>query len=360
MQNHAENDTIDKESNAKGLIQTKRDYWQESPPILKEYLGYTETIKGRSSITVDEYFTDLRTFFRYIKRIRGMVPDDMPDEDISILDIDIDFIRSITLNDIYEFMNYAKDERHNSNKTRARKTTAIRMFFRHLTDYTHQLDTNPAQNLDTPKAKKTLPKYLTLEQSIELLKSVSGEFAQRDYCMIVLLLNCGLRRAELAGLNIRDIRPDNTLRVCGKGNKERVVYLNEACQDAIAQYLKVRPVDGVQDKNALFLSRLKKRISLQGVHYVVKGYLQHIPGAEEFSTHKLRHTAATLMYQHGGVDIRVLKDILGHENLGTTEIYTHLSDAQIKLAAEENPLSHIKMKKSSPLRVPDAEKKEES
>lgn len=178
--------------------------------------------------------------------------------------------------------------------------------------------------------------------------------------MIVLLLNCGLRRAELAGLNIRDIRPDNTLRVCGKGNKERVVYLNEACQDAIAQYLKVRPVDGVQDKNALFLSRLKKRISLQGVHYVVKGYLQHIPGAEEFSTHKLRHTAATLMYQHGGVDIRVLKDILGHENLGTTEIYTHLSDAQIKEAAEENPLSHIKMKKSSPLRVPDAEKKEES
>ena len=323
----------------------KKEYLQECPDILKDYLGYMETVKGRSAKTINEYFTDMRTFFRYIKKMRGMVPMDTEDDDISIRDIDITLIRTITLNDIYEYMNYIKDERQNCNKTRARKTTSLRMFFRHLTDYTHQLDTNPVQNLDTPKTKKTLPKYLTLEQSLELLNAVDGEFARRDYCMLTLLLNCGLRRAELAAIDLGDLRSDHMLRVHGKGNKERMIYLNQACQDAIAEYLKVRPVDGVQDKKALFLSRLKKRISVQGIHYVVKGYLKQVNGAEDYSTHKLRHTAATLMYQHGGVDIRVLKDILGHENLGTTEIYTHLSDQQIRQAAEDNPLSHVHMKK---------------
>lgn len=325
----------------------KKEYLEQCPPVLKEYLGYIETVKGRSAQTVNEYFTDLRTFFRHMKKVRHLVPKDVSDDDIQITDIDVAFIRTITLTDVYEYMNYVKDERENCNKTRARKTTSLRMFFRYLTDYTHQLEYNPIQNLDTPKAKKALPKYLTLEQSMELLGSVKGEFYERDYCMLTLLLNCGLRRAELAGINLNDIRSDNTLRILGKGNKERIVYLNEACQEAIKQYLAVRPVDGVpaKDKNALFLSRLKQRISLQGIHFVVKGYLKGIPGAEEYSTHKLRHTAATLMYQHGNVDIRVLKDILGHENLGTTEIYTHLSDQQIKQAAEVNPLSHVKMVK---------------
>mgnify|MGYP000851436009 CR=1 FL=1 len=335
----------------------KKAYLQECPPVLREYLGYTETIKGRSGNTVDEYFIDLRTFFRYIKQIRGLCPAAAgPDENISILDVDMALIRSVTLNDVYEFMNYLKTERHNTSKTRARKTTSLRMFFRYLTDYKHVLDVNPVQNLDTPKQKKSLPQYLTLDQSMALLQSVDGEFAQRDYCMLVLFLNCGLRRAELAGINLRDIRPDHTLIVRGKGNKERILYLNEACQDAIEQYLKVRPVDGVQDKQALFLSRLKKRISLQGVHYVVKRYLHQVPGAENLSTHKLRHTAATLMYQQGGVDIRVLKDVLGHENLGTTEIYTHLSSAQVRQAVEDNPLSHVK-RKAGPAkkRGPDSE-----
>lgn len=321
----------------------RREYLEESPDFLREFLGYMETIKGRSSKTVDEYFTDLRTFFRYMKKARGLAPFNAEDGAITIRDIDLDFVRSITLNDVYEFMNYVKNERLNSNKTRARKTTVLRVFFRHLTEYTHQLEHNPVQNLDTPKSKKTLPKYLTLEQSIDLLQSVDGEYIQRDYCMLTLLLNCGLRRAELAGININDISKDHTLRIRGKGGKERVVYLNDACQDAINQYLAVRPVDGVKDRNALFLSSRKQRITLQGVHYVVKGYLKKINGAENYSTHKLRHTAATLMYQHGGVDIRVLKDILGHENLGTTEIYTHLSNEQIRMAAEESPLSKVKM-----------------
>ncbi len=334
----------------------RKEYWQECPDLLRGYLGYMETIKGRSSKTVDEYYTDLRTFFRYMKRERGLVPAGTDDKDIAITDIDLPFVQAITLNDVYEYLNYAKNERGNSNKTRARKTSSLRMFFRYLTDKTHQLSYNPVQNLDTPKAKKTLPKYLTLEQSLELLTKVGGEFPERDYCMLVLLLNCGLRRAELAGLNLDDIGRDNTLRVRGKGNKERIVYLNEACQEAIRKYLAVRPVDGVKDKKALFLSRLKQRISLQGVHFVVKGYLQQVDGAQGYSTHKLRHTAATLMYQQGGVDIRVLKDILGHENLGTTEIYTHLSSEQIRTAAENNPLSHVKMRK----KAPDKPAKEES
>lgn len=332
----------------------KKTYMEQCPPLLKEFLGYIETIQGRSSQTVDEYFLDLRTFFRYLLIARGMASSS--DEAISILAVDLDLIRSVTLNDVYEYMNYVKNERSNSNKTRARKTTSLRVFFKYLTDYKHVLDHNPVQNLDTPKTKKTLPKYLTLDQSIQLLNAVDGEFARRDYCMLTLLLNCGLRRAELAGLNLEDIGSDHTLRIHGKGGKERMVYLNDACQSAIDQYLEVRPTDGVKDKHALFLSRLKQRISLQGVHYVVKGYLKQVEGAETYSTHKLRHTAATLMYQHGGVDIRVLKDILGHENLGTTEIYTHLSDEQIQHAAEVNPLSHIKRNPNTD-KDPDTSKK---
>jgi len=326
----------------------KKEHLAECFPILLEYFTYIEVIKGRSELTVEEYFLDLRTFFRFMKRQRGLVQDDVRDEDILICDIDLEFLRSITQMDILLFMNYAKNERENTNKTRARKTTSLRTFFRYLTDYSHQLEHNPTRNLETPRPKKSLPKYLSLEQSFELLHAVKGEFAQRDYCMLTLLLNCGLRRAELAALNIEDIRADNTLRVRGKGNKERILYLNEACQQAIKAYLKVRPVDAVQDKRALFLSRLKKRITVDGIHYTVKNYLKQVPGAENYSTHKLRHTAATLMYQHGGVDIRVLQEILGHENLGTTEIYTHLSGAQMQQAIESNPLAHVKPPKDAP------------
>lgn len=304
-----------------------------------------QTIKGRSEGTVNEYFTDIRTFLRFMKQTRGLVPPTLPEEEICIKDVTVDFLRSVTMNDVYEFMNYLRNERQNSNKTRARKTSSLRMFFKYLTDYAHYLDHNPIHNLDTPKLKKSLPRYLTLEQSVELLNSVSGEYAERDYCMITLFLNCGLRRAELVGINLQDISyTEHTLLVRGKGNKERVLYLNDACQQAITEYLKVRPVDGVQDKNALFLSHLKQRISLQGVHYIIKEYLKKIDGGENMTVHKLRHTAATLMYQKGGVDLRVLQNILGHENLGTTEIYTHLSGKQLEDAAQKNPLSKMTLK----------------
>ncbi len=323
----------------------KKEFMSQCPPILKEYLGYMQTIKGRAENTINEYFVDLRTFLRYMKELRGLVPPTQSFEDIPITDIDLAFLKTITTTDVYEYMNFLRNERSNSNKTRARKTSSIRMFFRYLTDYSHYLDHNPVQNLETPKPKKTLPQYLSLQQAVALLNSVNGDFAERDYCMLVLFLNCGLRRAELVGLNLTDINHiDHTLRVRGKGNKERMLFLNDACQQALEQYLKVRPVDGVKDKNALFLSRLKSRISLQGVHYIVKQYLQQVDGAERMTVHKLRHTAATLMYQ-SGVDLRVLQNYLGHENLGTTEIYTHLSNEQIEKAARKNPLSQVTMTK---------------
>lgn len=327
----------------------KKEYMMQCPPLLKEYLGYSETIRGRSANTINEYFTDIRTFLRFLKRSRGLVPPTLSEDEISIQDVGADLLRSVTLTDAYEYMNYLRNERQNTNQTRARKTSSLRMFFKYLTDYAHVLENNPLQNLDTPKLKKALPQYLTLDQSLQLLNSISGEFAERDYCMITLFLNCGLRRAELVGINLSDIsHSEHTLRVRGKGNKERLLYLNDACQAALEQYLKVRPVDGVKDKNALFLSRLKQRITLHGVHYIIKQYLKMVPGAETMSTHKLRHTAATLMYQKGGVDLRVLQNILGHESLGTTEIYTHLSNKQLEDAAKSNPLSQVTLKKGKP------------
>ena len=213
---------------------------------------------------------------------------------------------------------------------------------------THQIPTNPAELLESPKVKQSLPKHLTLENSLELLNSVDGANERRDYCILTLFLNCGLRLSELCGLNLSDISSDGIMTVTGKGNKERAVYLNDSCLSAVKAYLAVRPNEGIvaTDRNALFISRNHRRISPKTVQHIVKTYLSKAGlGGMGFSTHKLRHTAATLMYQHGNVDIRVLKDILGHANLGTTQIYTHVSDAQIKRAVDANPLSNVKDKK---------------
>ena len=317
-------------------------YMAECPNILREYLGYMETVKGRSSNTVNGYFIDLRTFFRFLLIQRGVCKfNSETPPDIRLVDLDL--LRTVTLADLFEFMNYSKSERDNSNVTRARKVSSLRQFFHYLTEISHKLDENPAKNLSAPKLPSRMPKHLTLDQSLQLLQVAGqGKYAERDYCIITLLLNCGLRRAELAGLNRTDVRDDGTLRVIGKGNKERILYLNDACQQALAAYLPKRPLEGTKDKKALFYGHTKDRISLQGVHYIVKGYLKQVGGAEDFSTHKLRHTAATLMYQQGGVDLLVLKEMLGHKNLGTTEIYTHTSNEQLRRAADANPLSSVK------------------
>ncbi|MBR5223597.1 MAG: tyrosine recombinase XerC [Clostridia bacterium] len=326
----------------------KLEILQSCPPVIRDFLTYNETIKGKSSRSVEGYFIDLQSFFRYILKIRGIADKDTPFEKIEISAVDINLIKTITVSDLYAFLVFCKNERQNNAATRARKTSTLRIFFRFLCEQTHQLDQNPAILLESPKVKQSLPKHLTLEDSLELLNSVDGANQKRDYCILTLFLNCGLRLAELCSLNVNDIKPDNTMVVTGKGNKERLIYLNDACMNAIREYLAVRPSENIiyDDRNALFVSRNRRRISPKTVQHLVKTFLEKAGlGGQGFSTHKLRHTAATLMYQHGDVDIRVLKDILGHSNLGTTQIYTHVSDSQIKNAVDSNPLSKIHNKK---------------
>lgn len=330
------------------------DYRLESPQILADFLSYHETIKAHSQRTVDEYFLDLRNFFRYVKQLRDASLRNLPLNEISIQDVDLGFVASITLTDIYGYMTYLSRERerfHNSEvsdkglnaASRARKLAAIRSFYNYLCNKVHLLEENPCKDIDTPKQKKSLPHYLTLNESISLLESVDGHNRERDYCILTLFLNCGLRISELIGLNITDIQEDH-LRVLGKGNKIRIVYLNQACKDALAAYMKVRrPITG-KDKNALFLSGQNKRISRSMVHALVKKHLSSAGlDSTQYSSHKLRHTAATLMLQNG-VDIKAVQEVLGHEHLNTTEIYTHVDNEALRVAAKANPLSHIKMK----------------
>ena len=326
----------------------KLEILNSCPAFLRDFLTYNETIKGKSSRSVEGYYIDLRTFFRYILLVRGKVTKDTEFNQIDISAADIELVRSVTISDLYAFMVYCKDELNNNTATRARKTSTLTIFFKYMSVQTHQIPTNPAELLESPKVKQSLPKHLTLENSLELLNSVDGANERRDYCILTLFLNCGLRLSELCGLNLSDISSDGIMTVTGKGNKERAVYLNDSCLAAVKAYLAVRPNEGIvaTDRNALFISRNRRRISPKTVQYIVKTYLAKAGlGGMGYSTHKLRHTAATLMYQHGDVDIRVLKDILGHANLGTTQIYTHVSDAQIKRAVDANPLSNVKNKK---------------
>lgn len=320
----------------------------DMPAIVQEYAMYLRNIKGLSAKTVDQYCKDLRTFFRFIKMDRGLVSTELSMDEIGVDDVDLDFIQSISAHDVFAFMNFVADERSNMSATRQRKSSSLKSFFKYLTVHEKVLKENPTENLTPPKAKKALPHFLSLEQSIELLNAVDGPNAERDRCILTLFLNCGMRLSELVSLNITDVIHNNgTLRILGKGNKERIVYLNQACIDSIAAYLAVRPKDGVIDRNALFLSNRNTRLSFRMVQELVKKNLKKIgldgPG---YSVHKLRHTAATLMYRYGDVDIRVLQDILGHANLGTTEIYTHTSSNQMEAAINSNPLAKVKPKKA--------------
>ena len=330
-------------------------YRDDAPQILRDFLSYHETIKAHSQKTVDEYFLDLRNFFRYMKQIRDPDLRDTLWEEISILDVDADFVRSITLTDIYSYLTYLSRDRAqqpNSDRTdyglsattRARKIATLRSFFNYLTTKAHLLEDNPVKDLDSPKLQKTLPKYLTLDESLNLLESVDGSFKERDYCILTLFLNCGLRISELIGLNLSDIQGD-ALRVLGKGNKVRIVYLNDACKDALEHHLAVRhPIVG-RDQNALFLSSRDQRISRSSVHALVKKHLRHAGlDSTQYSSHKLRHTAATLMIQ-SGVDVRAIQEVLGHEHLNTTEIYTHIDSETLRIAAKANPLGRVKRKK---------------
>ena len=321
----------------------RKEEFSKLPQLVQQYLVYLQAIKNHSELSVIEYASDLRTFFRYLVKRKGLYPADTPDEKIDLSPIDLQFIQGVNLMDAYQFMIYCKNERNNNETTRARRVVAIRRFYGYLSDNLGLIDSNPMKTLEAPKMKKSLPKYLTLEESERLLSVVDGKYKERDYAIITLFLNCGLRLSELCSIDYNDIRDDGSLVVTGKGNKERTIYLNQACIDAIISYMKVRPHDNVKDK-ALFLSARNQRISPKTVQHIVYTYLDKAGlGDRGLSVHKLRHTAATLMYQHGKVDVLLLKEILGHENLSTTEIYTHIAD-DAKKAIQSNPLSKEKSK----------------
>lgn len=328
------------------------------PGPLRDFAVYLGTIRGKSPKTVEQYTSDLCIFLRYLKLRRGLADANTPFTRISLADVDLPLLGSVTLEDLYEYLYYITNVRKNQAAARARKVASLRALYRYLCERTGKLSENPTRNLESPRQKRALPKYLTLEESMELLcgtAETQDPREARDYCMLTLFLNCGIRLAELVGLNRSDIR-GNTMTVTGKGNKQRVVYLNEACLDALAAYLAVRPREGVkgEDRDALFLSERKQRISPKTVQWVVYRRLEQAGlGGRGFSTHKLRHTAATLMYQHGDVDVRVLQGILGHTSLSTTEIYTHLSSKQMENAANRSPLAHFEPAGKAPAEHPD-------
>ena len=331
------------------------DYRTEAPPLLRDFLVYHETIQGHSRRTVDEYYLDLRGFFRFLKRDKKLVPDDMPMDQIPIDDVGIDLIRTVTLTGIYAYMNYLSRDRRLNNASRARKVATIRSFYKYLTNKAKLLDVNLVQDLDAPRLKKALPKYLDLDESLELLDHVEGKNAIRDYCILTLFLNCGLRISELVGLNKTDVRGDQ-LRVLGKGNKERVLFLNDACQRALADWMTERDAMTLVDQNALFVTlQNRRRITRAAVHKLVKKHLADAGlDSTQYSAHKLRHTAATLMLQNG-VDVRTLQEVLGHDHLNTTQIYTHVDSDELRAAAKANPLASVRQRKKP---VPDKKEKE--
>ena len=325
--------------------------YHDCPQVLRDFLIYHETIKGQSPRTISEYYLDLRMFFRFMMLMRNDMPIHTRLDDIPIKNIDLEFIRSITTTDVFDFLSYlANDRTPNPDASmpdygitaasRARKLSALKSFYKYLTVRTKQLTENPVADLEYPKLRKSLPKYLTFEQSASLLKAVSGPNEKRDYAILMIFLNCGIRRSELVGLNLTDVYEDR-LRVVGKGNKERFVYFGTPCRKAIDAYLPERNKKVLSDNRALFGSRDGNRISVTAVHRLVKKYLL-MAGLDptQFSAHKLRHTAATMMLS-GGVDVKTVQEVLGHENLNTTQIYTHIENTELKIAAEANPISKL-------------------
>ena len=323
------------------------------PPILREFYSYKLNIQGCSRLTAEEYLVDLRLFFRYLVLTRaGEKPTEESMEKTDILAVDLGFIGRGTTLEIEEFLTYAGQVRENANCAKSRKLSSIKMFFKYLTVKRGLLAENPAANIESPKTKRQLPKYLSVDESVALLTAVQSDTESktrpRDYAILTLFLNCGMRLSELCGISFGDLDPElRSLRVLGKGAKERIVYLNDACREALGAYLPVRRAQTVKPEHvtALFVSGQGNRISEKTVQWMVKRYLA-AAGLEykHYSTHKLRHTAATLMYQTGEVDIRVLKDILGHEQLTTTQIYTHVSDRGMEAAMAKNPLAEVSVK----------------
>lgn len=308
--------------------------------IVMEFLEYHSTVRGHSDLTVNGYYHDLKILFRYLKRRRHCVSNDIPFNEIDITDIDLDFIKQIRIEELYRFQSFSPGGTNSlSAASRCRRTSTVKSFFNYLTLKRHLLDYNVSQELDMPKRQASLPRYLEESECERLLAACDGPFAYRDYAILMLLLSCGLRVSELVSLNITDVYEDH-VRVLGKGNKERIVFFAEGCREALDDYLAVRNVENVKesDKNALFISRKNCRIGVRGIQNMLDSKLLAAGlDASRYSPHKLRHTAATLMLKNG-VDTRALQEVLGHSNLNTTQIYTHLDNAALHEAAMANPI----------------------
>ena len=318
------------------------------PNDVVEYLHYLDFVKMRSPRTINAYYLDLRGFFRFMMAMQwSRVPRDTPLEEINLKDISTEDIKKITKRDIFSYLDYVRSTDANGGKARARKLSALKGFFSYLVTQVNKLQENPTEGISLGSPKKALPKYLTAAESIDLLKNIQSDFYERDFCMITLFLNCGMRLTELVTINMGDFKQD-TIRITGKGNKERMLYLNDACIDAINEYLphRLTPNNDTGNAGALFISKKRNRIRKTSVEALVKKYIAKAGlDPSKYSAHKLRHTAATLMYKNG-TDIRTLQDVLGHDSINTTMIYTHINDANMRDAARNNPLASFKRKKS--------------
>ena len=330
----------------------KHKPFEDASPDIVEYVRYLEVIAGKSANTAFNYYCDLRNFSKFMKRRRGLVPDDAEMKDIDPKGLETAFWGSVSKEDIYEYLYFLSRECGNKKSSTARRLASLHGFYDYLVNQVNRLQQNPTTSIRPPKQDKVLPKYLTAEQSKDLLESTQtqSDFPERDYCMVVLFLNCGMRLAELVGMNLEDIDfEQRQIRLFGKGHKERMVYLNDACIEALQLYLKKRnAMEGLNPREkAVFLTRRRKeRIGNRRVEQLITGAMK-AAGLKGFSTHKLRHTAATLMYQTGNVDILTLKQLLGHSSVGTTQIYTHLQEFQVRAAIEQNPLGTVTQKKKN-------------
>lgn len=318
----------------------------KTPLFYDDFFNYLESIRGLSPGTVKEYRYDISRFLAFILQRRQR---EFADHDLSAIPIQhikSSDLASITIQEIYAYLSFADRERKNSTRTRSRKISSIRTFFKYLLQVANLIEINPAEKIESPKQSARHPVYLTLTEVEELLATIQNEASndyikRRDSAIVLLFLTCGIRLSELTSINLTSIKGD-TATVIGKGNKQRTIYLTEAVLHAINSYLSVRPdVDG---EDALFLSTRKNRISNRAVQHFIDRYLKLANfDTALYSTHKLRHTAATLMYKHGGVDIRALQQILGHESIATTQIYTHVDDESLRTAVRKNPLSQINL-----------------
>ena len=316
-----------------------------SSNLVDDFLDYMKSTKGSSDNTVKEYYYELRVFVRFIKRRKNLVDDSIDFNDIPIEDISPEELERVTKQDIYAYNAFLERERKISNRSKFRKISSVRSFYNYLYAKIEVIKKNPIIDIDMPKVEKTLPVYLTLDQSLNLLKTIEKAkmkpvYKKRDYAIVTLFLNCGMRLSELAGINISHLQDDNTLKVIGKGNKERTIYLNEASVYAVNEYLKLRPQ--IKD-DALFLSMREQRMSNRSIQHMIEKHMKNSGlDTNKYSVHKLRHTAATLLYQYGNADIRSLQEILGHESVNTTEIYTHVNKKSLKKMVESNPLAKVK------------------